>query len=87
MPITGMGVGTWSHAYGCPQAFYMNITMTCAYSFSSDLQQKVLLAYAYLLLVLPAPCAFFRIRNNRSNSQVKVFLSLGKSICTVTKNR
>ena len=87
MPITGMGVGAWSHACGRPQVFCINITMTSAYSFSWRLPQNVLLANGYLLLVLTTPCAFFRMKNNRSNSQVKNFLSPGKSISTVTKSR
>ena len=80
-------VGAWSHACGRPQVFCINITMTSAYSFSWRLPQNVLLVNGYLLLVLTTPCAFFRMRNNRSNSQVKNFLSPGKSISTVTKSR
>ena len=80
-------MGAWSHACGRPQVFCINITMTSAYSFSWRLPQNVLLANGYLLLVLTTPCAFFRMRNNRSNSEVKNFLSPGKSISTVTKSR
>ena len=41
--------------------FCMNITKTCAYSFSWSLQENVLLVQAYILLVLPGSCAFFRL--------------------------
>ena len=55
--------------------------------FKLKLPAECVIAYAYRLLVLPAPWVSFLIRDERSNSKVKNFLSSWKYICTVTKSR
>ena len=92
-------IGQWTYAknwdwggglvtcMGTSTSFLYEYNYSLYIFFKLRLPAECVIAYAYRLLVLPAPWVSFLIRDERNNSKVKNFLSSWKYICTVTKSR